>query len=83
MMTKEIRQELSRFSNGGNSFLVLSFLYEKAEDIIEISQEELAQELNKTRPSIKKSLDLLTKLNLIEISYGKIIIKKSVGAKNV
>lgn len=79
MKREEIRKKLSNYANGGNSYLLFDYLLDKKHSEIEISQEDLARELNKTRPSIKASLELLSKIGVIEISYKKI---KIVGENN-
>ena len=74
MTKQEARQKLSEYSNGGNAYLVLDHLLDKHRTEVKISQSDLAKELNKTRPSIQSSLELLKELGLIEFGYGKIKI---------
>lgn len=78
MTKQEIRKNLSEYSNGGNSYLVLDYLLDKKRVEIQITQSELAKELNKTRPAIQGCLELLVKLGLIEMNYGRIIIKEGI-----
>lgn len=72
MKRAEIRAKLSKYANGGNAYLLYDYLLDQKTTQIEISQEDLAKELNKTRPAIKASLDLLIKIGVIEIRYKKI-----------
>lgn len=74
MKEKELILTLSKYSNGGNSFLLFKFLLEKKSTEIFISQTILAKELNKTRPAIQNCLQLLQDIKLIECHYGKIKI---------
>lgn len=74
MTKQEVRTKLSEYSNGGNTYLVLDYLLDKKNPDIKISQNELAKELNKTRPAIQGCLELLVQLGLIEIGYGRIKI---------
>jgi len=84
MNKKELIDKLSKFSNGGNALLVFEKLLEKGTSEIKISQEELALELNKTRPAIQKCLNTLNKLKVLEFGYGTIkispdFIESSIG----
>lgn len=72
MTKQEVRSKLSKFSNGGNTYLLLDYLLDQKYSVIEISQEQLAKDLHKTRPAIQSSLQLLKKLKLLNYSYGKI-----------
>lgn len=76
MTKQEIRKKLSKHSNGGNSYLVLDYLLDKKILEIQITQAELAKEINKTRPAIQGCLELLVQLGLIKMNYGRIIIIK-------
>lgn len=79
MTKQEVRTKLSEHSNGGNAFLVFDYLMDLKLEEIKISQDKLAKELNKTRPAIQSSLELLKKIGIIEFGYGKI---KILGVKN-
>lgn len=76
MTKQEVRQKLSEYANGGNAYLVFDYLMDKKTTEVKISQEELAKELNKTRPAIQGCLETLVELGLIEIGYGRIKIKE-------
>lgn len=78
MTRQDARNKLSKYPNGGNAFLVLDYLIDLGEKEINISQEYLAAILNRTRPAVQSSLELLKKIGAIEYSYGKI---KIVGVK--
>lgn len=79
MTKQEVREKLSEYSNGGNTYLVFDHLLDKKLAEVKISQADLAKELHKTRPSIQSSLELLEKIGVIKFGYGKI---KIIGVKN-
>ena len=78
MTKKEVRQKLSKYTNGGNAFLVLDYLLDFKQKEIAITQETLATELNKTRPAILSSLELLVKVGVVKMGYGRIEIIKEI-----
>lgn len=80
MTKQEVRKKLSEYSNGGNAYLVFDYLMDQKVKEIKISQEELAKEVNKTRPAIQRCLELLEELKIIKMNYGMIRIIK--GVKN-
>lgn len=75
MKRNQIRNILANHSCGGNAFMLYDFLLDQKRKEINISQDELAKTLNKTRPSIQKCLDILEKEGLVKLSYGKITLK--------
>ncbi len=75
---QQIVQKLSKYSNGGNAFLILEYLLNFKQVEIVITQEQLAEAINKTRPAVQKSLELLRDEGFIEISYKKIKILKEI-----
>lgn len=74
MDKKNIRKKISKYSNGGNAYLLLEYLLDLNQSEIQISQKTLSKELNKTRPSIQKCLHLLMDLKLIDVGYKNIKI---------
>lgn len=78
MTKQEVRKKLSEYSNGGNAYLVFDYLMDQNVKEIKISQEELAKELNKTRPAILSALELLVKVGVVKMSYGRIEIIKEI-----
>lgn len=77
MKRSEIREKLSVYPAGGNYYLLLDHLLElkNLNYPIEITQQELADKLNKTRPSIRQALEILKALNFIDYRYNQITIK--------
>ena len=75
MKRKEMIDILSKYTNGGNAFLLFEYLYSIDPKEVLISHSQIAKELNKTRPSIQSALELLQELKILELHYGKIIIK--------
>lgn len=77
MKRSELRAKLSEYPAGGNYYLLFDYLLElkKKSNPIEISQQELAKDLNRTRPSIRQGLEILKALGLIDCKYNKITIK--------
>lgn len=74
MKRNNIRNILTKYSIGGNAFILYDFLLDQKQKEVNISQDELAKALHKTRPSIQKCLELLEKEGFVSVSYGKIKI---------
>lgn len=75
MTKKDLITTLSKYSNGGNAFLLFEYLHSFNLKEVNISQKQIGLELNKTRPAIQSSLELLQEIGVVELHYGKIIIK--------
>lgn len=76
MTKQDLIKTLSKYSNGGNACLLFTHLSLKQNIEIRITQEELALELNKTRPAIYGCLILLKKIGVIDFGYNNIIMKE-------
>jgi acetolactate synthase small subunit len=75
MTKKDLITTLSKYSNGGNAFLLFEYLNSFNLKEVNISQKQIGIDINKTRPAIQSSLELLQEIGVVELYYGKIIIK--------
>jgi len=73
MNEKEIVQKLVEYPSGGSYFLLYKIIKENSSDnTCELTQQELADLLKKTRKVISEGLVVLSELGLIEFSYKNI-----------
>lgn len=79
MIEKDIINKLLPYKSGGNYLMLYKVIKQNSnKNICSLTQEELADLMQKSRRFISHGLGILTEINLIKFSYKKIEILKEV-----
>lgn len=78
MSRREIREVISGHRNAGTMYLLLDYLMEENEMLVMKSHNEMAEAVKMTRPSVKRALVVLKALGMIDIAFGRVMMKVKV-----